>query len=477
MSHTLAKNAVFNVMYRVLNVIFPLISASYISRVLEPEGLGKVAYAQNIVSYFVMVAALGIPSYGTREIARCKDRQTEVNKLFSELVTINVLSTVVCLAIYYVVIFAFFRDVVLLYAVFGLELMFNGINIDWFYQGREDYVYITWRSILVKTLSLIALFVFVKGPQDFAIYALIICMGTGCNYIFNVIHVRKYVKLTICGLNLKKHIYPVWVLLLSSAMASLYNKVDMTMLGWLSTDASVGFYSNAHKVVNIILTMVTAITAVFLPRLSYIYRNEQENYQQYLSLGLKVVLFLAVPSCLGLLTVADRLVIVLFGDLYVPMVSTVRILAILIIIKGVGDLLCYQAIISSGNEGKLVASRVVAGIVNIILNSILISQYAQNGAALASVISEVIVNGMLLPCSLKISKPVLNMRFVLSTIASTLTMLILAVMLSVFVEGMVWSLVAMVFMGALIYFAVASVTGNDIIMMVVVSLKDKFTKC
>ena len=187
MKNPIIKNAAFNIIYRILNVIFPLISAGYISRVLAPEGVGKVAYAQNIVSYFVMFAALGIPGYGIREVARCKDHPSQMNKLFSELVIVNLISTTVVIVAYYTFIFAVFSENIVIYAVFGLELFLNCINIDWLYQGKEDYGYITIRSIVVKILSLLALVSFVKSQQDYVIYGFIICMGTGFNYFFNVL--------------------------------------------------------------------------------------------------------------------------------------------------------------------------------------------------------------------------------------------------------------------------------------------------
>lgn len=476
MKNTLAKNAAFNIIYRVLNVVFPLISAGYLSRILAPEGIGKVSYAQNIVSYFVMFAALGIPSYGTREIARLKNEPGEANKLFSELVLINAISTFVCIAAYYVFIFTAFSRDYLLYAVLGLELFFNFISIDWLYQGKEEYVYITVRSILIKFFSLLLLFIFVRDWQDYISYAMISCLAVGSNYFFNVFHARKSVKLSFRDLNCGKHLKPVLILMLSTVMASLYSKVDITMLGSSSTDEAVGFYTNAHKVVNIILTLVTAITAVYLPRLSYIYQNEREKYEEFLTTGVKIVLLLAMPCCFGLLVVADDLTMVLFGKAFAPAAATIRILAILILIKGVGDLLCYQAIISSGNEKHLVKSRVLAGIANIVLNSILISRYAQNGAAIASVISELIVNGILLRYSLSTIKLKIEHRFVWSIVLSTAVMSVLAWWGRGQIRNVVLSLVFSVTVGALGYFAAALLLKNDVLCAAISAVKNKLKK-
>ena len=362
MKNSLAKNAAFNVLYNVLNVVFPLFSASYLARVLAPEGIGRVSYAQNIVSYFVMIAVLGIPGYGTREIARLKNSPDKTNKVFSELFLINLISTSLCAVAYYVFISLFFSEHILLFAILGLELLFNYINIDWFYRGREEYVYIAVRSILIKMISLVLLVLLVRTKQDYIMYALISCLAIGGNYFFNVYHARKSVALVFRGLELGRHMKPILILMLTGVMSSLYSKVDITMLGSISTEEAVGFYSNAHKVVNIVLTLATAITAVFLPRLSFAYQNERVNYEKYLSNGFEIVFFLVIPCWVGLMLVADDLAFALFGEAFAPAAGTIRILAMLVAIKGIGDLLCFQAIISSGREKYLVNSRILAGV-------------------------------------------------------------------------------------------------------------------
>lgn len=463
MKKSLTRNAAFNIAYRLLNVVFPLVSATYIARVLSPEGVGRVAYAQNIVSYFLMLAVSGIPQYGTREIAKCREDKQQENKIFTELFIINVVSTTVCVAAYYVFIRLALKTEMLMYTVVGLELLFNFINIDWFYQGEEEYVYITLRSVIIKLLSLLALFLFVKDQKDYIIYALIHCMGIGGNYLFNILHARHSVRLVFSDLDFGRHAQPIMTLMVSAVMASLYSKVDITMLGWLSTDEAVGFYINAHKVISIVLTLVTALSAVFLPRLSYVYQNEREQYGRYLTVGLKVVLFLALPSCTGIVLVADNLIQVLFGSAFKPAGMTMQILAILTIVKGAGDLLCYQSIISSGNEGKLVKSRVVAGVMNVILNALLIPRYGPHGAAIASVASEIVVNGMLLPTSLKIAKPKINPRFCVSISISTGAMAIIAWWIQAYMGEGVVSLIVAVLAGMVVYFVVAVITKNDVV--------------
>lgn len=390
MKRSLSRNAFFSVLCQGVNVLFPMLSAAYVSRVLAPEGMGRVAYGQNLVSYFVMLAALGIPQYGVREIAKSREAP---DKLFSELVVINAVSTALVLAGYAVFLF-FVPDG--LYAVLGLELFFQFFSIDWLYQGKEEYGYIAARNVAVKLLSLTAVLLFVREREDTAVYGLILCLSGGCGHILNVLRGKKHVRLTLSGLNLKRHLAPVLTLMLSVVTASLYCKVDITMLGAMAGSEAVGLYTAAHKVVNLVLTLAAAVTAVFLPRLSQAYQADKQAYGAYLSTGLKAVLLLAVPGAIGLALVAKELTAVLFGPEFSSAARTIQILAVLVVIKGAGDLLCYQAIISSGQERKLIAARIFAGAANIALNAVLIPRWGCDGAAAASVVSEGIVNGLLL---------------------------------------------------------------------------------
>lgn len=470
MKNTLVRNAAFSVLYRVFNVIFPLISATYVSRVLSPDGIGRVAYAQNIVSYFLMFASLAIPYYGTREIAKIRNNPRELNQLFTELMVINFCATTFCLFTYYIVIRCFFSDDALIYYALSLELLFNYINIDWVYEGHEEYQFIALRSISVKALSLCALFLFVHNPDDYLNYAIIHCCGTGCNYFFNVYHLRGRVKLSLQNLKLGRHAKALMLLMVSSVTASLYNKVDVTMLGYMSTDAAIGFYTNAHKVVSIVLTLVTAMSAVFLPRLSSVYETDKAQYRAYLTIGLKTVLVLAVPGCIGLIMTSHELTVVLFGEAFAPMADTLRILSILIIVKGAGDLICYQAIISSGNEKKLLPSRLAAGISNVILNAILIPRLSHCGAAIASLISELLVNGILVKYSLSVAKPDINLRFFTSLLISTAAMSVSVLIVQKLISHTFICLIVSVLCGIIIFASSMVITKNELSTMVLSKL-------
>lgn len=396
MQKSLAKNSIYNIIYTVANILFPFATSIYVSRILLPAGVGKVASAQNIASYFVTLAALGLPSYGVREFAKIRDSEAEKNKLFTELLLLNIVSTTLAVIGFFVLVFANagFHGEWALYGVCGLAIVFNYLNIDWMYNGLEEYGYITGRSLAMKGISLLALFLFVKTRQDYVVYALISSLATGGNYVFNVIHSRKFVKICFSGIELKKHLKPVLLIACIIFLSSVYEKIDVTMLNVMATDESVGYYSYAQKTTTIVRTMTCAITAAFLPRLSYYYENNRDEFYRLVDKGSQVLCLINLPLVAGLALVASQAVEFLYGEAFAPAAWTIRLMCPLILIKGFGDLFCYQLVYSTKSEKIILPAAASASVINVIMNASLIPILLQNGAVIASVISELVTNAI-----------------------------------------------------------------------------------
>lgn len=391
---SMVRNSLYNVVYTAVKLVFPLVTSTYVARILSVEGIGKVTTANNLVSYFTVFAALGIPTYGIREIAKAKGNSTEKNRLFTELLLINAISTLICTAVYLLLVVSielYSRDLVL-YICCGISIVFNFINIDWLYKGSEEYGYITARSLLVKVLSLFFIFVFVRSREDYVAYALVTCLANGANYVFNILHARKYVRLEFHNLHLARHLKPIFILLLGIFFSSIYSKIDITMISVLSGESATAYYSYAHRIVEMALMGCTAISEVFLPRLSYTYRHNRDEFYGILSTGIQILIFLSLPMTVGLILLAPQMITLLFGTDFLPAAGTLRMMSILIVIKSLGDLVCYQLVICTGNEKKRIPAYAMAAVVNVIFNLLLIPRLAQIGAVIASVLSELIVN-------------------------------------------------------------------------------------
>lgn len=420
MKKSLAINSIFNILYKMVAAIYPLVSAIYVSHILESDRVGAVSYAQNIVSYFVLLASVGIPSFGVRGIAKCKTPE-ERNKLFNTLFWLNALTTAISIVLYgtLVVSVPLFRENYILYMIAGIQLVFSFFNVDWLFEGMEEYRYISIRSIIIKLLALAALFVFIHEKDDYIIYALIFCVAIGGNNILNIIRSRKYVVLSFKDVNIFEYIKPIMILFVASLAIELYTMIDTTMLGFFCEDSSVGCYSNAIKLTRMVISFCAAIGAILLPRLSVIYEEgNMDLFKRLLNTALQMMLFFAIPAAIGLFLLSDRVIPLLYGDTFDEAIPILKILSLMIPVVVMNTLVGVQLFVSTNRENKYTVCVVCGAIVNVILNSILIPLRGATAAAVASFISEVVVFAMYLILSRKIYTLKLGIGFIISMVTS-----------------------------------------------------------
>lgn len=478
MQKSLARNSIYNIIYTVANILFPFVTSIYVSRILLPAGVGKVASAQNIASYFVTIAALGLPSYGVREFAKVRENRCDSNKLFTELLLLNIVSTTLAVIGFFGLVFINegFHGEWALYAACGLAVFFNYLNIDWMYQGLEEYGYITGRSLLIKGISFAALLLFVKTRQDYVAYALISSLATGGNYVFNVIHAKKFVKLDFSDIKIQKHIKPVLLIACIIFLSSIYNKIDVTMLNIMATDESVGFYSYAQKTINMVLTITTAVTAALLPRLSYYYDNDKEGFYRLLDKGFQILCMIIFPLCVGMALVAFQAVQFLYGDAFASAALTIQLMCPLILIKGFGDLFCYQLVYSTKSEKIILPAAASASVINIVTNAVLIPTLLQNGAVIASVFSELITNAIQFIYMKKKVRFNINGRALVMGIFSTAIMSVCVLMIMQLRLPNTIGLFAEVACGAVIYVAVNLAMKNALMFEIIRKVKNRIMR-
>ena len=471
------KNSFFNVIYTFLNIAFPLITSMYISRVLQPAGVGTVSYAQTTVSYFVAFANAGMGIYGLREFAKVRENPEKRNKVFTELYSINAATTLTALIVYIIMIFSVesFKNDILLYACTGLLLIFQFFNIDWLYQGLEHYGYITARSFIIKVLSLSAIIVFVRNENDYIIYALISSLAIGGNNIFNIVNSRKYVKFSR-NISIKSHLQSLVFIAAVTYLAEFYSKIDVTMIGVITTKVNVGYYSYAHKIIEFIIMLCVAVSTVLMPRLSLLYETDKEKFDKLVNMGIKVLVFITFPVYLAVIILAAPAIELLYGEAFLPAVTTVRILASMILIKPLANLLCYQLMISTGNEKKRLPAFVAAVVINIILNYFLIPMLQQNGAAIASVISELAVNLFQILVIVKIVKINFFNLTLLKSIIAAIAMVPVLIVCMILLNNPLLQLLISAAAGSAVYFLAGFVMKNELITLVIDAVKTKLKK-
>lgn len=425
-SKSLSKGGIYYLIYNVLNLAFPFITGIYVARKLLPENIGAVAAAQNLAQYFVILAFLGIPTYGLREIAKSRDSKEERSKVFSELYVINFISTCVFLFCYLVLIFSVttYRENITLYLIVGLSIALNAFNISWLYEGLEEFRFTSLRNIAFKTLAFVLLVLFVHKPGDYLIYAGITVIGTGGNYIVNMIYAHRFVRISFHELNLKRHLKSIFYLVAVNLAIELYSLVDVTMMNFMSSKDSIAFYKYGHSIHLMLLQVINTFTMVLIPRISYYFKeNRLKEFNQLVSKALKLIIICSVPMIIGIQFTADFLIVKMYGDAYINSASILKMFSVLLLVSPMGYLLGSRMLLVTNHENKMIISVGVGAVVNIIGNSLLIPRYAEFGATTASIISEFVV----MIVYINLGKKYFHLEGVLSTVGKVMSTAIIMV--------------------------------------------------
>ena len=476
MKKSLAKNSLFYFSYTFCNMLFPFIVSIYAARILLPENIGEVAYAQNIVNYFAILAFLGLPTYGIREISIARNNMIELSKVYSELFLINLISTIVFSVLYYgLIIFNdAFRNNLFLYSIVGISVIFNVLNISWLYDGLEEYGYVAIRNAIVKFVILIVAIVIIRDENDIIPYAAITVLGIGGNGLINIIHAKKYVRFSLVDLNLKRHLKPVFLLVMVNLAIEIYTMIDITMLGYMLPKEHVAFYSYASKVNKMIMQVTNTFTMILVPRISLYYKEGNvDEFNELLTTGLKIILLLAFPIIIGMQFVSVYIFILFFGAEYVHSAFVEKVLCLLILIYPIGYLLGSRVLLVSNNERKMLICVSIGAVVNVFLNLMLIPWFYEMGAAIASVISEFIIMIIYVILGKRLYKLKSYFATLIKILFSSVVLLIYLIITDV-INDSVYKILIQIFGATIVYYIVLIMTRESIVWNYTIFIYNKF---
>lgn len=390
---SLKKNFIYQTGYQVLATALPLITTPYINRVLGAEQLGTYTYVANIANYFTIFAMLGFNNYGSKMIAATKHNENELAHTFSSIRKLQCLMATVVVAIYLLFISLCIPEHKSLYFIESLWIINCFIDINWFFWGMEKVKLTVNRNLIIKLITLLGVFIFVRSRNDILIYAFILVIGTILSDIYLISQVKKYVKGTKTTFyEMIAHIKPCIALFIPIVAMSIYQQMDKTMLGVLSTYEQVGYYSSADKIVNIPLGIITGLGTVSLPRIvSLISENKIMEYKKVVEKSISLVMFMCSAIAFGILAVSQEFVPLFFGREFLPCVSLVSFLTFVIFFKAISIVLVNQILIPNDNEKYYIISVFIGAFINLILNYSLIRKFDAVGAVYATLISELIV--------------------------------------------------------------------------------------
>lgn len=392
---SLKLNFIMNAILTMSSFLFPLITFPYVSRILLPIGTGKVSFANSVVTYFVMISQLGIPTYGIRACAIVRNDEEKLKKTVYELFLINVVMSILAYIVFFVALIYVprLRADRTLFLITGTLIFFNTIGVEWLYKALEQYTYITVRSIIFKFIALIAMFALVHDVDDYVIYGGISIFAASASNAFNFIRLRKIIgKKKVSQLNFKQHFKPVFTFFIISCATTIYTNLDNVMLGFMKDDVEVGYYNAATKIKNILVSIVTSLGTVLMPRASYYLQNGMEDEFYKLSKKAVKFVFLAATSMMiYFMLFAREGVLFLSGEAFEGAILPMMIIMPTLFFIGLTNIMGIQMLVPMGREDAVMISTFAGAIVDLILNAIFIPMLGSTGAAIGTLVAEFVV--------------------------------------------------------------------------------------
>ena len=395
MAQSVKVNYILNLINTGTQMLFPLITFPYVCRVIEADGIGQINFFQSIISYISLFTCLGIPMYAIREIARDRSDVVQMNRTAMEILLLHSMLTLVGYAIVAILCLTVpqIQVNIPLFLILSLTIFFTAIGCEWFYQGIEDFKYITIRGLIIKTVSVVLLFIFVKSKTDLLYYGCYTVFGVLGGNIFNFFRLRKYIhreNIIFSELHIKRHIKPVLKVFSFSVVTSIYLQLNTVLLGFLKNALAVGYFAAATKVMQMLLMMSSCLGSVMMPRASHlIAENKEDEFNRLIQKSYDFTLAIALPMTIGLIFCAPSLITALCGVKFEHSILPSQIIAPIILMVAISNVFGIQVLFPKGKINIVTLCCGIGAVADLILNLCLIPFFSYIGTSIAYLGAEV----------------------------------------------------------------------------------------
>lgn len=481
MAKSLKKNYIYNLTYQILVMIVPLITTPYLSRVLGAESIGIYSYTLSITTYFILFGSLGVAMYGQREIAYVQEDIEKRSKVFYEILLMRFTTLGISIIIFYIT-FAMKGQYSVYYKILLLEIIANALDISWFFQGIEEFKKTVIRNTIVKVVSVMCIFAFVKSSNDLNKYFLIYVLSTFLGNISLWMYMPKYIeRISIKELQIFRHLKPTVGLFVPQVAVQIYTVLDKTMIGAIVEDKSeVGFYEQAQKMIKLLITISTSLGTVMVPRMANTFaRGDKKKLIEYINMSFRFVLILVFPLMFGMVSIANKFVPIFYGSGYEKVIILINIIVPIVLAIGLSNVIGTQYLLPTKKQKEYTISVTAGAFVNFILNMIFIRLWKSVGASIATVIAEFTVTGAQFYMIRKEIKFVDIIKLMKNYVVSGLIMLCISVIIGKIINNNIVSITIQILVAVLVYFTVLIVLKDEMIIDGLKIIKDKLkiVKC
>lgn len=481
MKKSVTKNFIYNLSYQILILILPFITTPYISRVLGAENIGIYGYTLSISAYFILFGTVGIALYGQREIAYNQNNKKEYTKSFYEIVIFRFITMLISILIFYNT-FCVDNQYATYYRILILELVANCFDISWFFMGKEDFKKTVLRNLLVKIISVICIFVFVKNTDDLKAYFLIYVLSILIGNISLWLYLPKYlIKINMRSLNIFKHLKPTISLFIPQIAIQIYTIVDRTMIGSIINEKSeVGYYEQAQKIIKMLLAVITSLGTVMMSRIASTYVvGDKKRVNDYIYKSFNLVFVLAFPLIFGIILISSKFVPLFFGAGYDKVITLMQVISPIILFIGISNVIGTQYLLPTNRQKEFTTSVIIGAGVNIVINLTLIWKFGALGASIGTVIAEMMVCLMQLVFVRKEFKIKKIFMMGIKYFCVSVIMYIICYFVGIKIYSDILSLIIQSVVGVVIYFIGLIIIKDSLIMEIIGKVKNSigFGKC
>lgn len=390
---SLKKNFIYNFLYQLLAIIVPLITSPYLARTLGAENIGIASWTNSIVFYFGMFIVLGVENYGNREIAYVRASRVERSKKFWSIFACQLINFVVVLLIYFFYVNAITKDYKIIFAILTMSLLTKGLDIAWFFSGMEEFKVTVVRNSVVKIVTLVSIFLFVRNADDLWKYVAINAAGALIGQMTLWPNVRKYIDFYLPQRDeVIKNIKPLWILFIPVLAISVFTYMDKYMIGCLSNVVQNGYYENADKIISVPKAFITTIGTVMLPRTAHLLSsNRIDESKHYIELSMAYTVMIGSAFAFGMAAVADVFSVVFWGEEFYTCGLLIQGLAPAVLFSVIGSVIRSQFLIPNARDKEYTVSLIVGAIINFCVNLIMIPKFGAFGAVVGTLCSEIVL--------------------------------------------------------------------------------------
>ena len=393
-NNKLFKNYILNTTYQILVLLAPIITTPYVSRILGAGGVGEYSYCQSIASYFVLFGAVGTTLYGQRKIAYCQADRAKRSDAFWEIEIFRMLAICIATVIFYML-FCRTSEYVVLYRILALEVLAAAFDISWLYMGLQEFKATVLRNSIIKVIGIVLVFLLVKEKKDVPLYTICLTLPILLGNLSLWFRLKEYVDIDFGKIGgriraIPSHLKSILILFVPQIAMEVYLVLDKTMIGLLgSSIEQVGYYTQAQKLITVILRIVTSLGTVMLPLMASIYaQGDREKINRNIQLSFRFTLLLSCGLMFGVIGIAPVFIPLFLGEGFDAVVSLVYVIAPIMVIIGISNVLGNQYLLPTMKEKAYTFSIVAGAGINLILNLILIPRFDAVGASVATVAAE-----------------------------------------------------------------------------------------